>query len=356
MRILIVSESPLVQELGSPQINLSLAKALTVRGHEVRLWSPEALTERIQRPPSHAEKIEDLEHFAQDNGPFACIDTPPMTATPRLASHAPLVVRHSQPELLYWASALKAGLRRLSPRLLSAVVRGTQDAMRLRRSWERADIILCLGSYDLEWMRNRYPGWSEKFRRYFIALPATEREVFRALRRSRSGDLAGSPSFLWIGRWTAHKGIDRLLGFLRQRLSSKSGDRFTIAGCGAIGASAIQRALPNCDQVTIVPTYTRAELPALLARHHFGLFTSDTEGWGLSLNEMLEAGLPVYATPVGGVADLRPYFPFSLRAFPPPLEARAGTLEDLDANGYYERFSWGEIGRAYDADVLQSFV
>lgn len=37
-----------------------------------------------------------------------------------------------------------------------------------------------------------------------------------------------------------------------------------------------------------------------------GLFTSEAEGWGLSLNEMLESDMPVFATEVGGVRDLRP--------------------------------------------------
>jgi hypothetical protein len=93
----------------------------------------------------------------------------------------------------------------------------------------------------------------------------------------------------------------------------------------------------------VLPRYGRETLPALLASHDAGLFTSVAEGWGLSLQEMLESGLPVYATHVGAAVDLAPYFPRSLRPFP-PLEP----LERIDPGGqprddYDERFTWDAI-------------
>jgi glycosyltransferase involved in cell wall biosynthesis len=109
-------------------------------------------------------------------------------------------------------------------------------------------------------------------------------------------------------------------------------------------------------RVRLVSSFSRAELPDLLAAHDAGLFTSSVEGWGLSLNEMLESGLPVYATAAGAVDDLRPYFPVSLRPFPPPeLPPLPGEgLEDLAANGYYERFNWDRIGRDYERQALRA--
>ena len=106
-------------------------------------------------------------------------------------------------------------------------------------------------------------------------------------------------------------------------------------------------------RVRLVPSFPRTALPELLASHDAGLFTSEVEGWGLSLAEMLESGLPVYATEAGAVADLRPYFPGSLRPFPPPAEIAPAPAEDLEAGGYYERFSWPAVARSYEEQVLR---
>ncbi|HRC87715.1 MAG TPA: hypothetical protein PK413_19135 [Thermoanaerobaculia bacterium] len=97
----------------------------------------------------------------------------------------------------------------------------------------------------------------------------------------------------------------------------------------------------------------RVELPGLLERHHAGLFTSVAEGWGLSLSEMLESGMPVWATRAGGVPDLEAYFPGALLPFPPPLALQAGELPRVEpAPGYFERFSWGAIAARYELEVL----
>jgi len=73
----------------------------------------------------------------------------------------------------------------------------------------------------------------------------------------------------------------------------------------------------------------------------------------LSLNEMLESGMTVFATRAGGVADLAPYFPQSLRPFPPPLDFSPPLPpENLAANGYLQRFSWQGIAAGYEEQVL----
>jgi hypothetical protein len=66
---------------------------------------------------------------------------------------------------------------------------------------------------------------------------------------------------------------------------------------------------------------------------------------------MLESGLPVFATEAGAVPDLRPYFPRSLRPFPPPAHPEPAPLEDLAANGYFERFTWPAIAREYERQI-----
>jgi glycosyltransferase involved in cell wall biosynthesis len=221
--------------------------------------------------------------------------------------------------------------------------------------WRRARSILCLGTHELAWMRRRFPGWSSKLGLYFNTLPAPERSAMAAVRNGRALPEAGTAGlrYLWIGRWTAHKGIRRLLRFLHERIAGSAEDRFTLAGCGPLAERDIPLSWLRSGLVTLVPSFSRSELPALLASHQAGLFTSEVEGWGLTLNEMLESGLTVFANQAGAVGDLLPYFPSTLRPFPPSATATAGALEDLEANGYYHRFSWPEIAGSYERQVLR---
>jgi glycosyltransferase involved in cell wall biosynthesis len=89
----------------------------------------------------------------------------------------------------------------------------------------------------------------------------------------------------------------------------------------------------------------------LLAAHDIGLLSSRVEGWGLVLNEMLEAGMIVYSTQVGGYSDLGPHFPRQLRAFPPPTSEPISLEVDVLDNLYIERFSWPSIARSYAAHL-----
>jgi glycosyltransferase involved in cell wall biosynthesis len=138
--------------------------------------------------------------------------------------------------------------------------------------------------------------------------------------------------------------------FVMERSQTRPGDTFTFAGTGTSDLPELH-GCPG-DRVRIVPSFARPELPALLASHDVGLFTSRVEGWGLSLSEMLESGMVVFATRAGGVPDLAPFFPASLRTFPPPPRVESLELEDLASNGYYRQFDWNTIAAAYEQAVL----
>jgi hypothetical protein len=142
-----------------------------------------------------------------------------------------------------------------------------------------------------------------------------------------------------------------LLRILADRFASHPHDSATIAGCGALARQEVSAAWQACGRVRIVESYRRHELVSLLASHDVGLFTSEVEGWGLSLAEMLESGLPVYATEAGAVPDLRPFFPSSLRPLPIPRLPPTGPPEDLAASGYLARFDWDVIAADYERQV-----
>ncbi len=384
MRILLVSHPALTAEMGASQVALNLAAALRARGHDAVAWSPEPLPADTRWWNLWLRQRRAAERFARETGPFDLIDTPAIAASRALAACGALVARSNQPELRYLWHDVSADLRRHpSPRAAVHAALALPRARAILGGWRRARLILCLGSHEREWMRRRFPRWAAKTGMYLGALGAEEQAALAALRRSRRGggmeaagaaaarnslpdaagltgqepapDAAGGAPghrYLWIGRWAAHKGTARLVSFLGERLAAVPGESFTLAGCGAAARRDLPAAWLESGRVRVVPAFARAELPALLAGHDAGLFTSPLEGWGLSLNEMLEAGLTVFATPAGGVADLRPFFPASLRPFPPPAGWSAAPLEDLDANGYRRRFSWPEVARSYEEQAL----
>lgn len=358
MRILLVSHPPLSAELGAAQVALNLAAALTARGHEALAWSPEPLPPDTRGWNLWLRQARAIESFVASHGPFDVIETPAITASRRLArlSHpGRIVVRSVQPELRYLYLGIRNELaHRVSPRALVNASLGVPRAAAIVGGWRRASRILCQGSAELGWMRRRFPRWTGKLRLWVCALSPEEQKVLSEIRTQRTGIAGPGLRFLWIGRWSAQKGTPRLLRWIRERISSHPLDSYTLAGCGP----AAERSLPSewlrSGRVRILPAFSRTELPALLAEHDAGIFTSDVEGWGLSLNEMLESGMPVFANEAGGVVDLRPFFPGRLLPFPPPAH---GTLAwppppDLSANGYYERFSWERIAEDYERQAL----
>jgi glycosyltransferase involved in cell wall biosynthesis len=412
VRVLLVSHPPLTAELGAAQVALQLAAALRARGHDARAWSPEPLPPDTRAWNLWHRQARAIERYAREAGPFDAIDTPAISASRSLARAGRLVVRSVQPELRYLGHAVArdAG-RRPGPRALArALVSGRQSAAILA-GWSRASVVLCLGSLELAWMRRRFPFWRAKLAAYDCAPAPGESAALAEVRlrrlagsattaaAARCGDACpdradgaggnasggvrapgeggglsglrgagridgaggmggrgGGVRFLWLGRWAAHKGTARLRRFLAARTVSCPADTFTLAGCGEAPARELPAEWLRAGRVRIVPRFTRAELPALLAGHDAGLFTSDVEGWGLCLNEMLESGLPVYATAAGAVADLLPYFPGALRPFPPPPQGDLPPAPpaDLAANGYEARFHWDAIAAAYERLALAS--
>ncbi|HJX27105.1 MAG TPA: glycosyltransferase family 4 protein [Thermoanaerobaculia bacterium] len=350
-----MSHPPLVAELGASQLALQLAEGLRTLGHDALAWSPSPLPAGTRWWNVSASQRQRIERFAAEHGPFDLIDTPAITASARLARSGPLVVRSVQPELLYLLHGVREDLRRPlpSPRVLAHTAVAVRQAADIVAGWRRARAIVCLGGHELAWMRRRFPAWTAKTTSYVIAPPPAERHDLAEVRRKRPDHPPGPGTrFLWIGRWAAHKGTRTLLDFLTARLGTHPDDVVTIAGCGPAAELEIQAEWLRTGRVRLLPSFTRAGLPPLLASHDAGLFTSSVEGWGLILNEMLESGLPVYATEAGGVTDLRPYFPRSLRPFPPPPRIEPAPLEDLRANGYFQRFDWSAITREYERQVL----
>jgi glycosyltransferase involved in cell wall biosynthesis len=280
LRILVVCPCPMQLELGAAQVHLNLAEGLRTLGHSVRVWSPYPLPDR------HWTVVEldmraKLGEFLRTGGTFDVVDCPPVLARgPFVDPNVTWVARSVQPDLLYMWETLRGRPRDSAGGMVRTAALATWSAglgALIYRGWSVSDIIMCFGSPEREWIRERFPWLRPKLRSYDGALSEADRDKLARVRRARRPrDRHETVRYLWIGRWVDHKGVDTLLGFLRQRLVEGTKEQFTVAGCGPLGERALG-ALVGSGRIRVVPSFTRAELPALLAAHDVGLFTSRVE-------------------------------------------------------------------------------
>jgi glycosyltransferase involved in cell wall biosynthesis len=349
VKLLIVAPSRSL-EAGGSQIACLLAEQLRLR-HEVTLWTPPP-PERLSPPWLHRRTQSDaLLDFVRGRHRFDLIDVEPVLFDPRLRRFSPVMVRTVQPDLLYLGVDARIHRHRL-PRVKDAyhLARIAILRRRVRRAYENADRVLTLGRAEANWLAVRFSGICDRLGSYVAAPSTCDQSRFSHIRAERlKRPVAPTSRWLWIGRWAAHKGPHTLSDWARQRLGECRHESLTIAGSGNVDDTTRHMWRSLGERVRWVPSYTRQDLPQLLLDHEWGVFTSEVEGWGLSLNEMLESGLTVYATKAGGVESLRPYFPRQLREFPPVEPLERGIDDPLETR-YYETFSWPSIAAAYEQE------
>ncbi len=354
MRLLLVSHVPLLAELGAAQVTLNLAEALRRRGHTVEAWSPGSLDgarwwELWQR------QRRAIEGHLERAGPFDVVDLPAVSISRRVASAARTVARSLQPDLRYRWSTLRSEALRWPPsaRFPFHVTYDLTFVGATIGGWQRADRVLALGVLEERWLRRRFPWLAAKIRTYGCAPSGLRQQELATVRHGRTPPVGAGLRFLWIGRWTAHKGTRRLVRYIVRRSKTHPDDRFTIAGSGDEAARGLPADLLERGTIRWVPHFDRARLAHLLAEHDVGLFTSRVEGWGLTLNEMIESGMPVYATPAGAAVDLAGWTRGCLFPFPPPNTLSPRTLPAAgDLTAYLQRFTWDRIAERYESDVL----
>ena len=359
LRILIATHAPLSLEFGAGQVAINLAEAFRIQGHDVTLWSPHPMSER----PRWWERFQNmqliraqLDKFLDTQAPFDAIDCLGMLITKKVARSGKLVVARSvQPEILYTVSSLLDLKYKTFKKVISLpfhCLLRLADILLTLQGWERATYILCLGSLELEWMNKWFPWWREKFIVYLNSLSKNEQLELAEVCLNRTEKYTEGIRFIWIGRWVAHKGIQELTDFIIHRAASNPQDTFTIAGCGNNAERDFSPQLISEGRLRFIPSFERSKLYTLLADHDVGLFTSKIEGWGLSLNEMLESRLPVFATQSGAVPDLKPFFE-TLMPFPPPQQivpTFLSTPHQLES--YYTYFSWDKVAEIYAVKIL----
>ncbi|KAB8317533.1 glycosyltransferase family 4 protein [Tolypothrix campylonemoides VB511288] len=360
LRILIVTHAPLSPEFGAGQMAINLAEALRNQGHDVTLWSPHPLVKKVGQFQNTRLMRLKLESFLQSQKPFDVIDSPAALITRKVSQSAIIVARSVQPDILYLISSLndtkKENILKKNIRILTKLFYIFIASFYVIQGWKRAKYILCLGSLEMCWMKKWFPWWRNKLSYYVNALSKTEQKTLAEIRSKRSKKVVDNTRFIWIGRWVFHKGYDDLKNFLMNWSRLRPQDSFTIAGCGnCFEKDELNSSLVKCN-LNFISSFKRDELPHLLASHDVGLFTSKVEGWGLVLNEMLESGMPVFATPSGGVPDLQPFFQEELKPFPASLESITNIPINIrDLTDYYKVFDWNAISLKYLEMIFSSF-
>ncbi len=307
-----------------PQVNgVSVVTALSVAGLRARGWKVAVVAPRY---PDGANQI---------NGAVDALAEREVVGIPSLAFPpypdirlaAPSYPRLSQvvdrfkPDIIHSATEFMIGR-------LGQIAASRAGIVRL--SSYHTDFSRYTEAYGVPWLRNTVSGYIGRFHRrsacvYTPSAPACDdlraMGVLRARVWGRGVDIAAfSPErrsqplraamgvdqsvvFLHVGRLAAEKGVDviiRAFALARELLPARAA-KLVIAGTGPEEASLRDMAGPD---VSFLGVLDRAKaLPRLYASADAFLFSSLTETLGLVVLEAMSSGLPVVATPAGGVGD-----------------------------------------------------
>ncbi len=303
-----------------PQVNgVSVVSAISVRGLLARGWECEVIAPRYPR---------DGNGLVVDDGGAPRTDIPSIAAPVyhdvRLAAPAwrtvERVARRFRPDVIHCATEFVVG--RLGRR--AARVIGVPFCTSYHTNFAQYT-----AAYGLPWLRGTVERSIARFhdaaaRTFTPSEPARDElarmgvrkvevwgrgvdvEQFHPRKRSlaaREGFHAGHAfTFLHVGRLAPEKRVDVLLdAFAEVENAAPPGSvRLIIAGTGPSLPELRQRARGS---VTFLGTLDRVHaLPALYASADCFLFSSLTETLGLVILEAMASGLPVVATPAGGVA------------------------------------------------------
>ena len=306
-----------------PQVNgVSVVTALSVAGLRARGWDCRVVAPAypavLGHGPPHSPSAEDR-----------TIEIPSVAFPPypdiRLAAPAygrvARAVRDFKPDIVHSATEFMIGR-------LGQIAAKRAGAIRL--SSYHTDFSRYTQAYGLPWLREPVSRYIRRFhsrsarvytpsapaRADLIALGLRDVQVwgcgvdlasFAPSRRSQPLRAAygvdDSVVFLHVGRLAAEKGVDKIVrAFNRARSMLPAGAaRLVIAGSGP--EEAALRALAGPDVLFLGILDRRRALPRLYASADVFLFSSLTETLGLVVLEAMASGLPVIATPAGGVAD-----------------------------------------------------
>lgn len=296
---------------------------MSIAGLVQRGWECHVIAPKYPPPAAHAFP----EHAVPNATTMSALPSVPLPRYPDIRLAAPLManvartVERFAPNLVHCATEFVIGWmgqRVARSRGIPVVSSYHTDFARYARAygmpWMAGSVSRFIGRFHGRSQRTYTP--SVPARADLLALGVRDVEVWgravdvRAFNPSKRSEplrdtYGGRDSFvlLHVGRLAPEKGVDLILeGFaLAQQQLPPGSIQLVIAGTGPSEALLRQKAPAN---VTFLGNLDRqAVLPRLYASADAFVFASLTETLGLVILEAMASGLPVIATPAGGVAD-----------------------------------------------------
>jgi glycosyltransferase involved in cell wall biosynthesis len=175
----------------------------------------------------------------------------------------------------------------------------------------------------------------------------------------------GRPQLLFVGRFSANKGITDLVAAMKSVLKEMGDARLALVGYGP-EEEPIRHAISKHgleDRIILVGRVARAEIPVFMASADLLVLPSiKIEGLGVVLLEALASGTAVVGTDVGGIPDIvkdgetgllcRSHDPEDLASKCLRLLRDQDLRRRTTENGrklIEEKFGWSQIGIQFDA-------
>ena len=304
---------------------MSVVTACTVAGLRARGWRVGVISPRYPAHPQHAVK-----QFVDDFGtPDLHVELPSVAFPPypdiRLAAPAyrriARTVEEFRPDLVHCATEFmigrlgQAAARRFGVALVSSY---HTDFSRYTQAYGAPRLRTVVSNYIGRFHRRASRTYTPSLmaRADLLGFGVDDVEVwgrtidvrtFRPERRDpffrRLNQWDHKFVLLHVGRLATEKGVRRILeGFRIARGLLPAGSVHLVVAGGGPEESALRRAAP--PDVTFLGVLDhKCGLPQLYASADAFVFASLTETLGLVVLEAMASGLPVIATPAGGVAD-----------------------------------------------------
>jgi len=317
LRILMVMHMPWNRDLGGPRVQIELGEEFVKFGHHVEKFSFEdafpkeggwARLAARYFPPDFAARA--VAFVRRQAGRFDVIDANQgnLPCTKRQLGFEGLLVARSvglhefYERFAKFADEKWPAKRSAKAALLGALGRraAARAARHATRSLETADLINVPNRDELRFLADRL-GLDGKCCVFPYGLAGARWQEFRYACRMGSDERRFRHTVAFVGAWCPRKGSKDWGAIIRRVRQRAPNARFLFLGTG-FGARAVLRDLNQeaCDWIRVVPRFTSAELPELLAEATVGAFPSYIEGFPFGVLEMLAAGLPTVSYDVPG--------------------------------------------------------
>ncbi|MEW2384543.1 glycosyltransferase [Micromonospora sp. NPDC047707] len=152
----------------------------------------------------------------------------------------------------------------------------------------RADVFLCVSRYLYDQVRDEFPHHEHKLR---VVPNAIDFADF-APRTEPPRDLL---RWLYVGRLSEQKGVDRLLSAFFTVAAEEPAATLTLVGAGPLVERIREETArsPYGDRVDLRPAVSPAEVPSLMRAHDLLVHASPAETFGMTVVEAVACGTPV---------------------------------------------------------------